>query len=159
MFREMRRKRQQVTQEAAEEMLLRGSSGILAVSGDDGYPYAVPVNYVYESGRIYFHCALQGHKLDGIAANEKVSFCVVAQDEVVAEEFTDYYRSVIAFGRAAVVEESGEKEHAMDLLVRKYAPAYEEEGAQYIAREWNALHVVRIQVEHLTGKVCRELMG
>lgn len=158
MFREMRRKRQQLPEREAEEILRRGSSGVLAVSGDEGYPYTVPVNFAYESGRIYFHCALKGHKLDAIASNEKVSFCVVDQDEVVPEQFTDYYRSAVAFGRAAVVVEAGEKEHAMDLLVRKYAAEFEEEGAQYIAREWNALCVVRVQVERLTAKACRELL-
>ena len=158
MFREMRRKGQQMSREEAEQVMYEGTSGVLAVCGDDGYPYAVPVNYAWESGRIYFHCALEGHKLDAIRRCDKVSFCVVGQDEIVAEQFTDYFRSAVAFGRAVIVEEPGEKEHALDLLVAKYAPAYEEEGAQAIAREWNAVCIVRIDAEHLSGKMCRELV-
>lgn len=157
MFREMRRKRQRLPERDAEEILRQGQSGVLAVGGDDGYPYAVPVNYVFQGGYIYFHCALEGHKLDGIKTNDKVSFCVVDQDEIVPEAFTDYYRSAIAFGRARVVSDDGEKERIMDLLMEKYTPSYEEEGAQLMAREWGALCVVAIAVEHLTGKAAKEI--
>ena len=89
--------------ESCVEVLRKGTSGVLAVSGDDGYPYAVPLSYVYDDGRLFFHCAPSGHKLDAIAGNEKASFCVIDQDHVVPEEYTTYYRSVIAFGRARVL--------------------------------------------------------
>ena len=82
MFREMRRKRQALSKEECEEILLRATSGVLAVSGDDGYPYAVPLSYVYEEGKLFFHCAKAGHKLDAIFRNEKASFGVVGQDKV-----------------------------------------------------------------------------
>ena len=105
MFREMRRKRQKLSKEECEEILFRGTSGVLAVSGDDGYPYAVPLSYLYENGKIFFHCAKTGHKLDSIHRNEKASFCVIDQDQIVPEEYTTYFRSVIVFGRIRVMEE------------------------------------------------------
>ena len=100
MFREMRRKKQVLSKEECELVLERGTSGVLAVLGEGGYPYAVPLSYVYADGKIVFHCAKQGHKLDAIAKNDKVSFCVVDLDDIQPERYTTYFRSVIAFGRA-----------------------------------------------------------
>lgn len=97
-FREMRRKRQMLSAKESEEILRRMTNGTLALHGDGGYPYAVPVSYVYSDGRIYFHTAMQGHKVDALMRDDKVSFCVVEQDDVKPAEFTTYFRSVIAFG-------------------------------------------------------------
>ena len=121
MFREMRRKRQQLSEKEAAAVLERGTSGVLAVLGDGGYPYAVPLSYVYQDGKIYFHCAGSGHKLDGIRNCDKVSFCVIDQDEVHPEKYTTYFRSVIAFGKARILEED-EKRKAILLLTEKYCP-------------------------------------
>ena len=103
MFRTMRRHAQALEEAQCREILTGGSCGVLAVCGDGGYPYAVPLSYAYSGGKIYIHCAPEGHKLDAIAREEKVSFCVVAQDDVVPEEYTTRYRSAIAFGRARVL--------------------------------------------------------
>ena len=84
MFREMRRKRQQLSPAECEEILRRGTSGVLAAEGDGGYPYAVPLSYIYEDGRLYFHCAKAGHKLDAVRRNKKVSFCVIDRDTIVS---------------------------------------------------------------------------
>ena len=121
MFREMRRKRQQLSEKEAAAVLERGTSGVLAVLGDGGYPYAVPLSYVYQDGKIYFHCAGSGHKLDGIRNCDKVSFCVIDQDEVHPEKYTTYFRSVIAFGKARILEED-EKRKTILLLTEKYCP-------------------------------------
>jgi uncharacterized protein len=152
MFREMRRKKQHLPKELTEEILEKGSTGILAVSGDNEYPYAVPVNYVYEHGKIYFHCSRSGHKLDAIRRCGKVSFCVVDKDRVVPEKFATDYRSVIAFGMANEVEDEAEKIRIMRLLNNKYAPGLFEEGEKEIQKDWKILCVIRIEVEHLTGK-------
>lgn len=157
MFREMRRKKQLLPREAAEKVLKDGAAGVLAVLGDGDYPYAVPVNYVYEDGKIYFHCAKAGHKLDAVRKHEKVSFCVVAQEQVVPEKFTTLFRSAIAFGKASEVEGQAEKLRAVRLLNRKYAPGLDEAGERAIRQEWDALCVVRIEIEHLTGKEAKEL--
>jgi nitroimidazol reductase NimA-like FMN-containing flavoprotein (pyridoxamine 5'-phosphate oxidase superfamily) len=152
MFRKMRRDKQSLPTEEAEEILRNGSSGVLAVSGDDGYPYAVPLSYAYAGGMLYFHWATSGHKLDGIRQNEKVSFCVIAQDEIVPEQFATNYKSVIAFGRARVVADDATKRRALELLARKYSPGFEREGAAEIEKDWKAVVVVEMTLEHMTGK-------
>lgn len=159
MFREMRRKKQLLSKEATERILATGVVGILGVSGDEDYPYVVPVNYAYEAGKLYFHSAVSGHKLDGIQRNCKVSFCVIDRDEVVPEKFTSYFRSVIAFGKARIVTEDALKQHALELLVRKYSTGLEAEGAVEIQSGWNKLSVVEISIAHVTGKQARELMN
>ena len=108
MFREMRRNKQALSDEECREILERCTSGTLAVLGDEGYPYAVPLSYVFINGHIYFHCARAGHKLDAIRACDKVSFCVIDRDEVIPEKFTTKYRSVIVFGRAREVTDPEE---------------------------------------------------
>ncbi len=157
MFRDMRRGKQSISKEAAEEILQRGLSGVLAVSGDDGYPYAVPISYAYESGKLYFHSANSGHKLDGIRRNSKVSFCVIDQDQVLPEKFATLYRSAIVFGTARIVADDAVKRHALELLVQKYSADFQDEGAAEITREWKAVTVVEIVVEHLSGKVAKDL--
>ena len=128
MFREMRRKKQLLSSEEAAAILNRGTSGVLALLGDDGYPYAVPISYVYMDGKLYFHSAKSGHKLDAILQEEKASFCVIDQDRIVPEEYTTYFRSAIAFGRIRVLEEEGEKRNAIEALALKYAPDSTPEG-------------------------------
>ena len=152
MFREMRRKKQQLPAHEAEDILRDGLSGVLAVSGDDGYPYAVPLSYVYADGKLYFHWAMSGHKLEGIRQNDKVSFCVIGQDEIVPQRFATNYRSAIAFGRANVVTDHETKRRALELLTHKYSPGYEQEGAAEIDKEWRAVVVVEVAIENLTGK-------
>lgn len=121
MFREMRRNKQTLSREESIAVLNRGTSGVLAVSGDDGYPYAVPLSYAYHGSRLYFHCAKSGHKLDAIARNQKASFCVIDQDNVVPHEYTTYFRSVIVFGTARIVEDEAEKKRALEILAAKYS--------------------------------------
>ena len=157
MFREMRRKKQVLSKEECELVLERGTSGVLAVLGDGGYPYAVPLSYVYADGKIVFHCAKQGHKLDAISKNGKVSFCVVDLDDVQPERYTTYFRSVIAFGRARVLGEE-EKRTAIEVLAAKYTPDDPEGRKQEIEREYRALCVVAIEIDHLSGKEAIELV-
>ena len=118
MFREMRRSRQQLTLEAAEAVLSRGTSGVLSVLGDEGYPYGVPLSYVYHDGKLYFHWARSGHKLDAVRACPKASFCVVDQDQVVSREYTTYFRSAIAFGTVRIVEDPEEQQNAQHQQAR-----------------------------------------
>ena len=122
MFRQMRRKKQALSKEECEEILQQGTSGVLAVSGDDDYPYAVPMSYVFCENKIYFHCAKSGHKLDAVSRNEKVSFCVIGQDHIVPEQYTTHYKSVIVFGKIRILENDTEKRTAIEKLAIKYAP-------------------------------------
>ena len=158
MFREMRRKKQALQIEECEAVLWRGSSGVLAVLGDGGYPYTVPLSYVYDGEKIFFHCAKTGHKLDAIRRESKVSFCVVDADQVVPAEYTTYYRSVVAFGRARVLEEVSEKRKALEKLAEKYSPELERGRSLEIDKQFAGVCMVEIQIEHLTGKEAIELV-
>ena len=156
MFREMRRKRQLLPTEECVAILERMMSGTLALHGDDGYPYAVPVSYVYADGKIYFHTAVKGHKVDAISRNGKVSFCVVEQDEIKPAEFTTYFRSVIIFGKARILTDEDEKRLALNLLADKYSHGAAGMEAE-IAKGFNHLLMVEITIEHFTGKESIEL--
>ena len=156
-FRKMRRFRQALSRAEAEEILRNGTSGVLACLGDGGYPYAVPVSYFYEDGRICFHMAKTGHKADALAACDKVSFCVIGQDVIVPEEVTTYFKSVIAFGRAKILA-GDEKMAAARKLADKYSADFPEAIEKDIRNNFDAMHMVEITVEHLTGKQARELM-
>ena len=160
MFREMRRKRQALTQAQCQAILEQGSCGVLALSGDGGYPYAVPLSYLYHQGKLYFHCAKSGHKLDALRREPKASFCVVAQDQVAPLEYTTLYRSVIVFGRLRELEDDREKRAAIETLALKYAPqdtpAHREEA---IRRDWGPLCVLELTPEHISGKQGKDLVG
>ena len=129
-FRPMRRNRQQLSREECECILNRCTSGVLALAGDSGYPYAVPLSYVYADGAIIFHSAVEGHKVDAIKRDNRCSFCVIEQDEIKPAEFTTYFRSVIAFGRIRILETVDEKVQALRLLGRRYSPG-DEPGLQH----------------------------
>ncbi len=135
MFREMRRKRQALCKEECERILREGQTGVLALGGDDGYPYALPINYVFDGADIYFHCAKAGHKLDSIARCDKASFCVVDKDDVVPEKYTTFFKSVIVFGRMSVINDEEAMRRAAFILAKKYCPDETDAG---IKREINA---------------------
>lgn len=159
-FRKMRRYRQELSEEECVEILEKNTSGVLAVLGDGGYPYAVPLSYVYRDGSLYFHCAGSGHKLDAVRGCDKVSFCVIDRDHVVPEKYTTYYRSVVAFGRACVMTDGDEIRGAIERLAVKYAPGDSRENRDAaIRRELDALCMVRVTIEHMTGKEAVELAG
>ena len=159
MFREMRRNRQQLPEDEARAILERGSHGVLAVLGDEGYPYAVPISYTYDDGKIYMHCAKSGHKLDAIRACDKASFCVVDADDVSPEEFTTHYRSAIAFGRIREITDDAEKRRMVSLLARKYCPDLPQaEHDKAIERDWAPLNMLELTIEHLTAKQAKELI-
>ncbi|PYG90290.1 hypothetical protein LY28_00171 [Ruminiclostridium sufflavum DSM 19573] len=159
MFREMRRKKQALSNEEIIAVLNRGTSGVLAVSGDGNYPYAVPLSYVCHASRIFFHCAKSGHKLDAIARNEKVSFCVIDRDEVVPQKYTSYFRSVIVFGKARILEEKTEKRRALELLAAKYSPDHEQGRLEEIEKAFEHVCMIELTIEHISGKEALELTG
>ena len=159
MFRQMRRKNQILSQEESIAILQNGTTGTLAVLGDDDYPYAVPINYFYEDNKIYFHGAKAGHKIDAIKKHNKVSFCVVAQDDIITEKFTTYFKSVIAFGTARIIEDDAEKRSAIEKLTVKFTPDQtEQKRSEAIEKEFPALGMVEMTIEHMTGKQALELI-
>lgn len=152
MFREMRRIKQLLSNEETEEILCACKSGTLALSGDDGYPYAVPMSYFYENGKIYFHSALSGHKIDALKKCGKASFCVIAEDNILPEKFTTVYVSVIAFGQIRIITDNNEKRKAITLLSDKYSPNLETEREKEINGSFERMHMLELTIEHMTGK-------
>jgi len=157
MFREMRRKAQQLPAEEAEQILRESTSGVLALLGDEDYPYAVPLSHCYVPPRLYFHGAVEGHKADAIRRHGKASFCVTAQDQVVAEEFATHYRSVIAFGKIRIVEDEQEKLRAIWALADRFSPGLKEGAQKEIDEGWHHMNLFALDIEHITGKEAKAL--
>ena len=151
----MRRFKQQLPAEEIERILRNGKYCVLAVAGDDDFPYAVPVNYVYDGTSIYIHSAAQGHKIDAIRRNPKCSLCIVDKDDVIPQEFTSYFRSVIVFGTAHFVVSTEHKIAALRLLGDKYSPGIAPDAE--IARFIKSVSIVRIDITRVTGKEAIEL--
>ena len=158
MFREMRRFKQLLPQETAIEILNRNTSGTLALIGDNDYPYAVPISYVYIDGKLYFHSAKSGHKIDAIIKHEKASFCVIDQDHIVPEKYTTYFRSVIAFGEVHLVEDMNEMRRIATLLFMKYSADYKDGIPKEIDSSIRNMAIIEMTIEHLTGKEAIDLV-
>ena len=140
------------------EILNKGTSGVLALLGDHDYPYAIPISYVYCNSKLYFHGAKSGHKIDAINKCSKASFCIIDQDNIIPEEYTTYFRSVIAFGNIHIMENEIEIKKAMEDLAQKYSPADNETGCNAeIEKEWKHLCMMEFSIEHLSGKEAIEL--
>ncbi|MEA5051017.1 MAG: pyridoxamine 5'-phosphate oxidase family protein [Oscillospiraceae bacterium] len=159
MFRDMRRSAQALPEEMCRDILARGTSGVLAVSGDDGYPYAVPLSYVLDGDRLLFHCAAAGHKLDALARSDKASFCVIGSDEVLPDLFTTAYRSAIVFGRLRILSEECEKRAALGLFIEKYSPAAAPDARRReIDGALARVCILELRAEHVSGKEAIELV-
>lgn len=152
----MRRFKQALNDLEVEDILKQGQTGVLALVDKDNWPYAVPLNYVFQDNHIYFHGASQGHKLEAIAYNPKASFCVVDQDTVIPERFSTRYSSAIAFGRMRVVEDPQEKQNALLWLCEKYSPL--ESLKRQMAEIEKSPHVciLSLDIDYATGKGGRE---
>ena len=155
MFREMRRKDRELKDIRVITRILHDCEyGILSTISENGYPYGVPVDFVYINDSIYFHCATEGHKLNNILNNNKVSFCLVGQTQVLPDKFSTNYESVIIFGKAVEVF-NDEKNMALSEILNKYSPEYIEKGKKYIKNTITNVKVIKIKIEHLTGKARR----
>lgn len=157
MFRPMRRKKRELDQETAKELLRTARRGVLAVNGDDGYPYAFPVNYYYdeEAQKIIFHGARAGHKADAIRACCKVCFTVYGNETIKKETWAPYVQSTVVFGRCRMPETSPETLEKLKRLAMKYFPE-EALADEEIARSGQAAQLYEIEIEHLTGKEVQE---
>lgn len=152
MFYEMRRKDRLLTEKEAREILSEGEYGVLSTMGENGYPYGVPVNYVYLNDNIYFHCAADvGHKLENIKYNNHVCFTVVTNASVLPEALTTKYISVIAFGAAQCIK-GEEKQSALVAVINKFSPDFIQNGMSYIEKNFEAVDIYKINIEHVSGK-------
>ena len=157
-FREMRRKRQQLSEEESISILKKATAGTLALLGDNDYPYAVPISYVYADGRLYFHSALSGHKVDAIRKCDKASFCVIEQDDVQPKKYTTFFRSVIVFGRIHIIEDEQAKLKMARMLGNRYNPNDDESLQKELEQGLSRMLMIRFDIEHLTGKEAIELV-
>ena len=157
MFREMRRKNQSLEHDECLRILNARESGVMALLGDDGYPYTVPLNHAMVDGKLYFHCATEGHKVDAIRSCDKATYCVIDADAVDAEELSTRFRSVIAFGRVRMVEEADLKRRALMAVGEKFAPANMRKAIAEIDESIHRTGIIEFTIEHLSGKESRAL--
>ena len=157
MFRPMRRAARAIPDADAKRLLTQSRRGVLAVNGDDGYPFAIPVNYFYDEaqGKIWFHGAKSGQKVDALKRSDKVCFTVYGNEHSEPGEWAPYVQSTVVFGRCRLVEDAAETEAKVRELAMKYYPSADEVEAE-IAKAIKAVQLYEITVEHLTGKQIQE---
>lgn len=154
-FRKMRRFKQQVSKEKCIEILENEPRGVLALYGDDGYPYAVPLDFIYLDGAIYFHGAASGKKADSLKENPKVSFCVMDKGFRKPGEWPLNITSVILFGKISEITDHDEKFTILKKLGMKYYPD-EAEVDDEIKKAGKAASILRLDIVHMTGKLVNE---
>jgi nitroimidazol reductase NimA-like FMN-containing flavoprotein (pyridoxamine 5'-phosphate oxidase superfamily) len=153
-FREMRRKRQQLSEEESIGILQKATAGTLALLGDDDYPYAVPISYAYNDGKLYFHSALSGHKVDAIRKCNKASFCVI-DDGSGTEGWWLQFKSVIVFGVIEMIDDPVVVEDISRRLSAKFV-----DDKEYVDHEielsLKGTLLLKMRIEHMTGKKVNE---
>ncbi len=157
MFRSIRKKKNEISLDETKKLLRCSRRGILAVNGDNGYPYAIPINYLYDENteKIIFHGARAGHKVDSLKACDKVCFTVYGNETVKEEAWAPYVQSAVVFGRCHLIEN---KETSIELLKQfamKYYPN-EDMVANGIAAAGSAAQMFQIEIEHISGKEVQE---
>ena len=155
----MRRFKQQLTETETLDILRRSTSGVLSLCGDDGMPYGVPLSHVYDAGKLYFHSAVTGHKVDIIRQNRNASFTVIAKDEIHPERYTTYFQSAIAFGKVRIIEDEHRKREILEILGRRCNPTDPEGLSKEIETGINRCLVLEMKIEKLTGKQAIELVN
>ena len=154
-FRPMRRMKQQLEEGDCMAILSSAMRGVLSVVGDGGYPYGVPINFVYDDGKLYFHCAKEGHKLDAIRACDKTCFTVLDEPQKEPGDWWYHVRSVVCFGTMRIVEDEAERMTRLRMLGRKYFPdGYDLEGD--LRRSGPNAEMLEMTIVHMTGKRVRE---
>ncbi|WP_406535997.1 pyridoxamine 5'-phosphate oxidase family protein [Methanobrevibacter sp.] len=155
MFRKMRRIGQEIPKKECEEILTNEPRGVLALLGDDDYPYAIPMSHVYVDGKIYFHGAQEGHKNDAVKRHQKVSYCVMDKGVKAEDSWWYTFKSVIAFGRIKTLTDRDEKIEKLTHLGDKFFPTHEE-TVDEINRLLDRTEVFEITIEHMSGKIVKE---
>lgn len=158
MEHKMRRFRQLLSDEETKRIFENGTAGTLALLSDDGYTYSVPVSYAFIDNQIIMHSTPTGHKMESIRYHDKVSFCVINQNEVKAEELTSYFRSAIAFGKIRIIEDKPNKIKYAKLLGERFLPNNLPRIDEEIEVTINNFVMLVMDVEHMTGKEAIELV-
>lgn len=137
------------------EILTNEPRGVLALLGDDDYPYALPMSHVYVDGKIYFHGAMEGHKNDAVKRCDKVSYCVMDKGFRKDGDWWYTFKSVIVFGKIRILTDKDEKIDKLTYLGDKFFPTHEETVSE-INRMLDRTEVFEITIEHMSGKLVRE---
>ena len=151
MFRAIRRIEREMDQTSSLNLLNSTDFGVLSMTSNGDYPYGVPLSFVYLNGTIYFHCALEGHKLDLLSRDNKVSFCVVGESKPLPDQFSVRYQSVIVFGTIEEVNGEEKRESLMAFL-EKYAADNIEKGMKYLEKDHDRTKVLKLKIDHISGK-------
>lgn len=154
-FRPLRRFRQAAAEEECLNILQTAQRGVLSVIGENGYPYGLPINFIFYQGKIYFHCAKEGHKLDAIRKNDKVCFTVLSEPERKEGEWWYCFTSVIVFGHIQIVEDPAVAGTMLRSLGAKYFPAGYDIESDLQKNGPQAL-ILALTPDHISGKHVRE---
>lgn len=157
MFRTIRKKKNEISIDTAKALLQSSRRGVLAVNGDDGYPYAIPINYIYDDDaqKLYFHGARAGYKVDALRACDKVCFTVYGNETIKEEDWAPFVQSVVVFGRCHLVESGARATALLKRFAMKYYPS-EQLVDEEIAHAGKAVQIFEIEVEYLSGKEIQE---
>ena len=157
MFKAVRKKKNEISQDEVKNLLRSSRRGVLAVNGDEGYPYAIPINYLYdeENNKIIFHGAKAGHKVDSIKKNDKICFTVFGNETFIEENWAPYLQSVVVFGRCHLVENRDDTISLVKKFALKYYPN-EDMVNEEIANSGKGVQMFEIKIEHLSGKKVQE---
>jgi nitroimidazol reductase NimA-like FMN-containing flavoprotein (pyridoxamine 5'-phosphate oxidase superfamily) len=143
----------------AVELLRTGEYGILSMVefiGKETGGYGIPINYAWDGeNAIYFHCAPEGHKLNCLKANSKVSFCVIGRTNVISNKFTTAYESIIVRGTVSIELTDEERMKALILILDKYSPDDKEIGIKYAEKSFHRTNVMRLDITEVSGKTKR----
>lgn len=153
MFPELQKKERALSQGEVIQILSQTNDGTLALIGDNGYPYSVPMSFAFYDGKIYMHGLSKGYKMDLLKKNERVSFSVIGESKVIPEKTSVKFKSVIVFGRARVLSEN-EKGPAMALIAKKYSGDFPEVIEKTTKAFWDLFSAIEIKIDHMTGKWC-----
>lgn len=151
----MRRKNRELPKEECIQILTHEPRGVLAVLGDNNYPYTVPMSHVYVDGKIYFHGAMTGHKNDAVKNHDKVSYCVMDKGIKTKDSWWYTFRSVVVFGKIKILTDKNEKIEKLTYLGDKFFPTHQE-TVDEINRLLDKTEVFEITIEHMTGKLVEE---
>ena len=150
---EIRRQDRVLNEEQALDLLAQTEYGIVSMIDENGLPYGIPVNHVWDKkNSIYIHCAPEGKKLRAIKHHPNVSFCVVGRTNVLPKYFTTEYESAVFFGTARAQLDEEEKMKALHLLIDKLSPEFKELGDTYAHKSFNRVEIIRIDIESFSGK-------
>lgn len=157
MFRPVRKKVNEISVTLAKDLIKKSRRGILAVNGDNGYPYAIPINYLYEeeSQKIFFHGSKAGHKVDSVKKSDKVCFTVYGNEQIKEETWAPYVQSALVFGRCKLIEDEDRAMKVLKDFAMKYYPS-ESMVEEEMKKAAKAVQMFEITIEHISGKEVQE---